>query len=104
MRKKVGEKMRAVLDGYGGKAVVVANPPGFITGMLVAEVRRALKRGKGKIFVEGEEDLAALVALMHAKNRTLVAYGQPRKGMVLIEVCPAMRRRARAIFGKMKKE
>lgn len=103
MRKPVGPRMRLLLDRYGKNAAVVANPPGFITGMLVDEVRRALKRGEGRIFVEGEEDLAALVALMHASNGTLVAYGQPKKGMVLVEVGPAMRKKARAIFEKMKK-
>ena len=104
MRRNVGRETRAVLDRYMGKGVAVANPPGFITDMLVAEVKRALKKGRGKIFVEGEEDLAALVALMHAKCGTLVAYGQPKKGMVLVKVDSPIRRRARAIFEKMKKE
>jgi hypothetical protein len=90
------------LDAYDGKAIRATNPPGFITDELVEAVGKVLAAGKGKILVDGEEDLAALVVLMRAKDGAFVAYGQPNEGVVLIEVDAVVRKRAAAIFAKMK--
>jgi uncharacterized protein (UPF0218 family) len=37
------------------------------------------------VLVKGEEDLAALVVMMYAPNGTLIVYGQPDEGAVLVE-------------------
>ncbi len=103
LREPVRGALAARLDAYDGKALRVANPPGFITDGLVTTVRRVLQRGRGKILVIGEEDLAALVVLIYARNGTPVVYGQPKRGMVLLEVDGELRAKARAIFGKMKR-
>lgn len=39
-----------------------------------------------KIVVEGEEDLATLVAVVKSPPRTVVLYGQPGEGVVVVEV------------------
>jgi uncharacterized protein (UPF0218 family) len=103
LREPIGGALAARLDAYDGKALRVANPPGFITDELVTAVRKVLKRGRGKILVIGEEDLAALVVLIHALDGTPVVYGQPKRGMVLLEANGELRAKARAIFGKMKR-
>jgi uncharacterized protein (UPF0218 family) len=103
LRKPVSASVRNVLDGCGYRLVRAKNPPGTITAALVRAVRGALAHPKARVLVEGEEDLAALVALTYAKEGTVVAYGQPRKGVVLVEVGVRSRAKARRIYGKMKK-
>lgn len=102
LRAPAGREICTKLDGYDGGALRVKNPAGIITDGLVAAVKAALGRGAGKILVDGEEDLAALVVLMHAPDGMMVAYGQPKEGMVLIEASEKTREMALAIFEKMK--
>ncbi|KYC53695.1 MAG: hypothetical protein AMQ74_00314 [Candidatus Methanofastidiosum methylothiophilum] len=69
--------------------VTVENPQSQITGELWIEIERFLKdktKRFKKIFVEGEEDLAVMPAILHANEGTVVLYGQPEKGVVIIEV------------------
>lgn len=100
-RQAVDEGTRAVLEGFEGKRVQVVNEAGTITPRLEGSVKLALKGKARKIFVEGEEDLATLVVMMHAKDGALIAYGQPDAGLVLIESSEKMRNKARTIYGKM---
>jgi len=97
-RAPVGDELRSELDDYDGPSMVVKNPAGFITEELEMAVGKALREGKGKILVEGEEDLGALPALMNAPDGTLVIYGQPNAGVVLVEVDEEKRRAARRIY------
>jgi hypothetical protein len=39
-----------------------------------------------KIVVEGEEDLLTLIAIMNAPQESLVVYGQPHEGIVVVKV------------------
>lgn len=61
------------------------NPRGMITRELWDAVRENMGR-KVKIFVEGEEDLAVLPCLLLAPEGSIILYGQPRQGVVLMEV------------------
>lgn len=103
LRVPAGREICAKLDGYDGGAVRVKNPAGTITDGLVAAVKALLGRGVGKILVDGEEDLAALVVLMYAADGMMVVYGQPKEGMVVIEAGEKTREMACAIFEKMKR-
>ena len=101
MRARVCAAERKALDGYDGEAEVVANPAGAISDELLAAVGRAVAKGKGKILVKGEEDLAALAAIMAAADGAVVLYGQPGAGIVLVEVNKKSRGMACAIYEKM---
>lgn len=74
------------------KAVVtVRNPAGNITKSSVEAIKKALssyirKANRSIILVTGEEDLTALPAILLAPLGSLVLYGQPREGVVAIEV------------------
>ncbi len=50
------------------------------------------------IEVTGEEDLAALPAIVAAPDGASVVYGQPGDGMVRVAVTPASRAEARELF------
>lgn len=67
------------------------NPPGHITKTLVLAISKAIKQyirtgGKQIIKVVGEEDLAALPAILLAPLGSVVFYGQPGEGVVVVEV------------------
>jgi hypothetical protein len=53
------------------------------------------------IDVDGEEDLAALPAIIATPVGGSVVYGQPDEGMVLVAVTPAARREAHALLSRM---
>ena len=100
-RQEVPESTKAVLEAFEGKLSRVPNEPSTINPLMEAAVKRALRGKVKKVFVDGEEDLAALVVMMHADDGVLIAYGQPEQGIVLIESCEKTRNRARAVYRRM---
>ena len=81
------------------------NPPATITKALLNAIRKSIelaKRGlKVHIKVHGEEDLAAIPAVLYAPLNSLVVYGQPKEGIVLIKVTPECKRRCAEILRRM---
>lgn len=64
----------------------IDNPAGEITGEAWKAVRKASAlECSTKIIVEGEEDLLALPAALFASESSVVVYGQPGEGAVLME-------------------
>ncbi|MFH1403200.1 MAG: DUF359 domain-containing protein [Candidatus Altiarchaeota archaeon] len=90
------------LEGYGDKSVTVENPPGTLQKRVFQVIRQALDyEGSTTVFVEGEEDLTALAAIMEAPNGTVVVYGQPGEGMVLVDVNEVIKKKVSKIIGEM---
>ncbi|WP_457741976.1 GTP-dependent dephospho-CoA kinase [Thermococcus sp.] len=85
--------------------MTVSNPPGTITKALLDAVRKAfrlIERGRPvHILVSGEEDLGAIPAVLYAPYGSVVLYGQPDEGVVLIKVTPECKRRCARILAKM---
>ncbi len=82
--------------------VEIENPPGVITMNLMLAVRDALRAGRRTyIKVNGEEDLAAIPAVLYAPYGAVVVYGQPDEGVVLIRVTPECKRRCAKILASM---
>ncbi|MDD3690348.1 MAG: DUF359 domain-containing protein, partial [Synergistaceae bacterium] len=86
-----GRNLRAEIDDCieCENTVTVENPQSEITGELWVAIERFFKdRTKRfkKILVEGEEDLAVMPAVLHGDGDTVVLYGQPDRGIVIIEV------------------
>ena len=100
-RLPTGDDVRRALSAFDGQYVRVKNPAGHITDELLAAVAAAVAEGKGKILVDGEEDLAALPAMMDAPDGAIVVYGQPEEGAVLVEVDKAVKEKAAKIFSEM---
>ena len=88
-----------------GRRLHVRNPPAKITHELWDALRNAFSMvGAGDrvgIEVEGEEDLAAIPAIMMAPEGARVLYGMPGKGMVVVTVNDRARKRAGALLGLM---
>jgi len=79
----------------------VRNEPGTIGSDAWAAVDDAIENGDALMIVDGEEDLLTLVAMATAPPGSLVIYGQPNEGLVLIEVNAEARKRARLFLGRM---
>jgi uncharacterized protein (UPF0218 family) len=89
---------------FTGKSVVrVKNPQGTITEEAIAAVREALESEEHvHIVVDGEEDLLALIAVLYAPEKSLVVYGQPYEGVVVVKVTSEKKAGAEAILKAMK--
>ena len=102
LRKRVSEDVANRLSGLPWKKARAANPAGFITDELFSVLENALgEKERVAIFVEGEEDLAALPALALAEEGELVFYGQPGQGIVCIRVSEETRSKAEKLLREM---
>ncbi len=87
----VDGKERRMHRTYAGDRYVselkCTNPAGNLTDEAIHAFKDALHAKKPvRIVIDGEEDLMALVALAYAPDDTVIAYGQPLEGMVLVRV------------------
>jgi len=72
---------------HGAAEVCCENEPGTISEDAYNAVRTAVNMsGPVVVRVRGEEDLLALVAIVEAPLGSVVIYGQPRMGVVLVEI------------------
>ncbi|VVB67861.1 Phosphopantetheine adenylyltransferase [Candidatus Norongarragalina meridionalis] len=92
MRKKV-PRIR-----FGEKTIGVRNPAGKVTRPLLSALRNALRGGRVLVSVAGEEDLAVLPAVLFAPLGSLVVYGQPKRGLVIVAVDEAKKQQALGIL------
>jgi uncharacterized protein (UPF0218 family) len=78
------------------------NPPGTLTEEAWTVLRKALKvKGRTKVLVDGEEDLLTLVAVLCAPENSIVVYGQPHEGIVVVKVTEKTREKMRRIVDAM---
>ncbi|NLE03817.1 MAG: DUF359 domain-containing protein [Crenarchaeota archaeon] len=79
------------------------NPQGTITKEAIAVMEDILKNDKEvQIVVEGEEDLLTLIAVLFAPENSLVIYGQPREGIVIVKVTLDKKLRVKKILEEIK--
>jgi uncharacterized protein (UPF0218 family) len=102
-REAVDERVREALDAAAfDREVRVENPAATLTADLLAALADAIESGETTLLdVDGEEDLAALPAILAAPDGASVVYGQPGEGMVLVTVDSEAREAARAILEQM---
>jgi len=80
----------------------VFNPPGHISSEAEEAIRKCLRGGRRCwVRVRGEEDLLALVAIAEAPLGSVVLYGQPGEGVVVVHVDDAVKRWARKVLASM---
>ncbi|MCX6677665.1 MAG: GTP-dependent dephospho-CoA kinase family protein [Methanothrix sp.] len=86
-RMPVTDQVVEMLDHESYKTVRVKNPAATLTKELIDLIRESLHGVEHvKIVVEGEEDLATLPAILYAPLGSVVVYGQPGEGSVLVDV------------------
>ncbi len=86
------------------KLVVMSaqNPSGTISFDSVTKIKKSLKI-KNRVLLEiaGEEDLLVLPYTLLAQNGSVILYGQPLRGMVVIDVTTAIRLRTKRLIGML---
>ncbi len=87
---------------YDAKQVKCANPAGEISSEAIKTIDEALKSADPVLIsVEGEEDLLALSLFARAPYGSVVLYGQPLEGMVIVKISLAKRKRARDLMKRI---
>ncbi|MDP3974085.1 MAG: pantetheine-phosphate adenylyltransferase [Candidatus Daviesbacteria bacterium] len=72
--------------------IKIKNPPGQISRSLILAIDQAFKKilvpnsSSLVLFIDGEEDLATIPAILLSPLGTRVCYGQPNKGLVEVKV------------------
>jgi len=80
----------------------VKNPPGTLTEEAWTVIKEALRgKRRTKVLVDGEEDLLTLVAVLCAPENSLVVYGQPHEGIVVVKVTEKTRETMQRIVDAM---
>jgi uncharacterized protein (UPF0218 family) len=98
-RERVDPEVASVLPDPD---VEVSNPPGTLSRALLSALADAIESADPVVVgVDGEEDLAALPAILAAPLGGSVVYGQPGEGMVLVAVTEASRAEARGLVERM---
>lgn len=101
-----GKSMRKELetDMTSGADITVENPPSKITEALMDAIKTGYKKGYKKIFVKGEEDLAALPAILYADGDSVIVYGQPTEGIMVIRPTEENKKKVKETLGLFEKE
>lgn len=92
-------KERAPPNVAYARKIEVENPPGTITEDAIEGIREALRGPKpARVAVRGEEDLLALPVIALAPLSTVIFYGQPGEGIVMVRADAESKSRNRAIL------
>ena len=84
------------------KKTTLKNPAGTLTPQTWSTIEKALAQKQPTLItVEGEEDLLTLVAVLKARENSLVIYGQPQEGVVVVKVNTTARHKACLIVEAM---
>ena len=82
----------------------VRNPAGVITRQAWDAIREALQHREAVIFVDGEEDLLAIPAILESPDNAFIVYGQPSQGLVVVTASPVTKHEVREMMDRMTEE
>jgi len=78
------------------------NPPGEITEESIQVIQKAFSSELPvRITVDGEEDLLVLPVCIFAPENSVVMYGQPNEGLVIVHITPEIRAKVQKILDVM---
>lgn len=102
-REKVSSEIMKIIKSYGNKVIKIENPPKTISLELWKNIKDIYRKNDRDIRIEiiGEEDLAALPAILFAPNDVTIIYGLPDKGVVFVPSEESTKQKVREILGKM---
>lgn len=85
-----------------GREVRIENPPGCISLKAISALKEAMMKDESTIIVvDGEEDLLALPAIALAPLTSVILYGQPDEGLVIVKVDEGIRSIATKMLGSL---
>jgi len=78
------------------------NPPGEITEESIQVIQKAFScESPVRITVDGEEDLLVLPVCIFAPENSVVMYGQPNEGLVIVHITPDIQAKVQKILDAM---
>jgi hypothetical protein len=96
------KRQKASKYAYPRSQVIKArNRAGTIEQNARVAVERAIRGEASLVEIDGEEDLLALIAVLTAPNGSLVVYGQPNEGVVLVRVSDERKAEAEKVLEQM---
>jgi uncharacterized protein (UPF0218 family) len=82
--------------------LVCNNPAAEITFQSIEMIKKAfVSKTPVRLTVTGEEDLLVIPVCIHAPENSLVMYGQPNEGLVLVKVTPEIRNKTQSLLDLM---
>ena len=81
----------------------IDNPASEITLQSIQIIKKAFEMVSPiRLIVNGEEDLLVLPVCIHAPKNSVILYGQPNKGLVLVQITTEIRNKAQTLLDMMK--
>ena len=79
------------------------NPPGGLTQQSIDTIKKSFNsKPPIRILVDGEEDLMVLPACLFSPENSVVMYGQPNEGLVIVRITNEIREKIQKIVNSMK--
>lgn len=101
-RKLVDEGVKKTIQKWKVPKTKIKNLAGTISLETIVKLKEVLSSKRStKIEVEGEEDLLVIPCVLYAPEGTNVYYGQPNKGIVLVKVNEANKKKMKKILEEM---
>jgi len=103
-RGNCSPEIKDTIKSYGKKSINIKNPPATITDDLWNAIKLAfenLEEGSLRIEIDGEEDLASLVAIYMAPPDVTIIYGLPDKGVLVVKPTPKNKKFVKEVLDKM---
>jgi len=89
-------------DGTISTKLSCKNPPGEITEESMQIIKKAFSSEPPvRIIVDGEEDLLVIPVCILAPENSVVMYGQPNEGLVIVQITPKIRAKVQKILDAM---
>jgi len=87
---------------YVATELQCSNPKGTVSKEAVAVLQEALgRKSPVRVLVDGEEDLLALPLFAMVPKGSVVLYGQPLEGLVVVKITAAKQRQARELMDRL---
>ncbi|QUC65039.1 GTP-dependent dephospho-CoA kinase family protein [Nitrosopumilus sp. K4] len=78
------------------------NPPAEITLESIETIKKAFSsKHPVRLTINGEEDLLVLPVCIYAPDNSVVMYGQPNEGLVIVQITPEIRNKTQRLLDLM---
>ena len=82
--------------------LTVDNPAAEITPQSIDLIKKSFTmQPPVRLIVNGEEDLLVLPVCIHAPENSVVMYGQPNEGLVIVKITPEIRNKTQTLLESM---
>ena len=83
-------------------SITCDNPPGEISTRSIDVIKNAFKlKPPVRITINGEEDLLVIPVCLYAPDNSIVMYGQPNEGLVIVSIDQEIRKKTQLILDSM---